>query len=369
MYVCACTEAVTNAVAALLKQAVERIARVRETAMYQLIMLTRPRPKQHTTTDTNTHNNAKEDTGSRVVVVATKALAASLCEIGAHAPAAAAVAAALPTDDAALHGVTSLDAITPLACLMRAAAPYRCALLEGLISSVGGIDAQLTKVAAAALLAQLADGGDGGGFAADVAADFAAIWRVHARSARMARPLLRAADLLVTRCPELCSVVIPSTNTNTINTDAASTHTATHTSAPWCVEVTSLARAETRQCTDVPRLMDAATLLSHLIACPVTECHVSAYQGLLVLLTNRYPKVRLSILYWICTAWMSTADVTHMHLEISICIEWSCTCTLRTLRVRYAHAHGRPCTIPECILRRVPLTTAQLSCVCICMCV
>lgn len=50
------------------------------------------------------------------------------------------------------------------------------------------------------------------------------------------------------------------------------------------------ARAATRQCNDLPRLLDAACLLCHLLAYP-NPCRLSAYQGVLVLLANKYPKV------------------------------------------------------------------------------
>lgn len=52
-----------------------------------------------------------------------------------------------------------------------------------------------------------------------------------------------------------------------------------------------LTRAATRQCSDVPRLLDGACLLCHLLPYP-HPCRKSAYQGVLVLLANKYPKVR-----------------------------------------------------------------------------
>jgi len=63
-----------------------------------------------------------------------------------------------------------------------------------------------------------------------------------------------------------------------------------HDTRSFPAALVELARAATRQCSDLPRLLDASCLLCHLLAYP-NPCRTSAYQGILVLLANKYPKV------------------------------------------------------------------------------
>jgi hypothetical protein len=105
-------------VSGLLRQSLERIARLREAALIRLQqMLVQP------------------------------ATAAAV-------PGAAAIAAALPDDAAELAGVASLACVAKLGSLLRLQW-YRLPLLEGLVASIGGVDASLAKAASAALLSQL----------------------------------------------------------------------------------------------------------------------------------------------------------------------------------------------------------------------
>lgn len=106
------------AVNGLLSQAVERIARLRESALLHLQSLL-----------------AQPSTAAAV-------------------PGAAAVAAALPGDAVELAGVASLACVARLAALLQLPY-YRLALLKGLVACVGGVDASLAKAAATALLAQV----------------------------------------------------------------------------------------------------------------------------------------------------------------------------------------------------------------------
>lgn len=124
-------------VSGLLKQSLERIARLREVANVQLRSL-----------------------------LAQPATAAVV-------PGAATIAAALPEDAVELAGVASLAGVAKLGGLLHLPW-YRMPLLEGLVASVGGVDASLAKAASAALLAQLEDApavqGDGDSAAAAAAA-------------------------------------------------------------------------------------------------------------------------------------------------------------------------------------------------------
>jgi chemotaxis protein histidine kinase CheA len=103
----------------LLQQSLERIARLRETALRCLRRALRQ-----------------------------PAAAAAV-------PGAADVARALPADAAELAGVASLAVVPRIAGLLRLPW-YRPRVLEGLVASIGGVDASLAKAASAALLQQLA---------------------------------------------------------------------------------------------------------------------------------------------------------------------------------------------------------------------
>ncbi|MEW5308920.1 MAG: hypothetical protein WDW38_000840 [Sanguina aurantia] len=401
----------------LLQQAVERIARVREAAAGHLRTLA---------TDPHT---------------------------AAIIPGSATLRSALPAPeeggDAA--GSVSLDSIPRLAALLGTHPAYTTHLLEGLVASIGGVDNTLAKAASSALVDVLhtasireasshvrirgtsptpistlpptavasARGGNAvpgmpdvgirmpersaagpssvphvggraqGASCADVAEQFLCLWRRHARSARLATPLLRCADLLATKTdilhrsqlappPTASSSPPPSQHapspaadpatgapstsavrytldpgpacageacgrdapepTPAAQTDAgvlsaaalgatdgpslakrtaaaaaaqpgtllppataaicaAAAATAAETSRDsasreWFAHgLIQLTRGEIRMCTDVGRLLDAASLLCHLL--PTGEPgRSSALQGLMLLLVSKFPKVR-----------------------------------------------------------------------------
>lgn len=102
----------------LLQQSLERIARLRESALINL------------------HTLLQQPAAAAAV------------------PGAAAIAAALPADAAELAGVASLACVPRLGALLLLPW-YRGAVLEGLAASIGGVDAALAKEASAALLAQV----------------------------------------------------------------------------------------------------------------------------------------------------------------------------------------------------------------------
>lgn len=127
----------------LLQQSLERIARLRESALINL-----------------------------QAVLQQPAAAAAV-------PGAAAIAAVLPGDSAELAGVASLACVARLAALLQLPW-YRPAVLEGLVASIGGVDASLAKEASLALLAQVCSKNSnsnslGGGNGAEPAADSAAL--------------------------------------------------------------------------------------------------------------------------------------------------------------------------------------------------
>lgn len=102
----------------LLQQSLERIARLRESALINL------------------HTLLQQPAAAAAV------------------PGAAAIAAALPADAAELAGVASLACVSRLGALLLLPW-YRSAVLQGLAASIGGVDAALAKEASAALLAQV----------------------------------------------------------------------------------------------------------------------------------------------------------------------------------------------------------------------
>jgi hypothetical protein len=108
-------------VSGLLRQSLERIARLREASLVRLQQL-----------------------------LAQPATAAAV-------PGAAAIAAAVPEDAAELAGVASLACVAKLGGLLQLQW-YRLPILEGLVASTGGVDASLAKAASAALLSQLEAG-------------------------------------------------------------------------------------------------------------------------------------------------------------------------------------------------------------------
>ena len=198
----------------------------------------------------------------------------------------------------------SLEAIPKLTRLL-AVQQYTGPLLEGLIASVGGVDASLAKVASVALVEVLASSEATGQqqheLLRSVAGSLLEIWGRHARTARMSGPLLKTADLLVTRIPEIVDVcVIPPAAPDTVATTAAAPSGPASTpdlttlgeaspaggpaagdlsAKPFPDLLVALVRAEARQCTDVSRLLDSSSLLCHLLTCS-NPCQVGAMQGL-----------------------------------------------------------------------------------------
>ncbi|GFR52318.1 hypothetical protein Agub_g14856, partial [Astrephomene gubernaculifera] len=285
----------------LLRQSVERISRVRESALRHVRTLL-------------------ADTALLPYIPAADRVAA------------AAEAAADAATDAG--GVAaSLDALHRVVVRLLAVPPYTEPILEGLVASIGGVDSSLAKAASQALLEALAakqqdtdvSGGGGGGGAeassqspppllSSVAGYLLDVWSRHAKSSRMATPLLRTALLLLTKAPGMQEVTLPrppppqavaatgaaaAASAAPASSAPSDFHSPANNSNPSSSSTTSrfpdhlveAVRAETRGCSDVGRLLDAASLLCHLVPYP-GHCRTSALQGLMVLLCSRYPKVR-----------------------------------------------------------------------------
>ncbi|KAL0043717.1 hypothetical protein WJX82_009809 [Trebouxia sp. C0006] len=222
---------------ALLKQSVERIARLREAALDKLRELIF---QQHHLPPITAVQHLQTATATPEAETAT-----------------------MSSVDQGLLGVSALLAVPE----------YRRAVLEGLVASIGGLDASLCKEASAAFVQTLTAAdpeGEGCQLLTDVAQALTDLWGQHARSLRLATPILRTAEVLLSQTHILA---LEKDLSNTLGT------------------ILDLTQKECQQCKDVPRLCAAVSLLCQLISCakPVSS---TALQSLLALMVNRYPKVR-----------------------------------------------------------------------------
>ncbi|GBF90082.1 tubulin-folding cofactor D [Raphidocelis subcapitata] len=202
------------------------------------------------------------------------------------------VEAALPTDAADAAGVASLAAIGGLSALLDAPA-YTAPLLEGLVASIGGVDASLSKAASGALISALeadddaAAGGAavGAGLRARLPAALVALWERERAcgSSRLSLPLMRTAHLFIT-AGGLADAPVPA---------GAAAGDAPPAPAPFASRALALARSELRACGDVPRLLEGASLLAALAGARAAS--YAALQSCLALLVGRYPRVRRSM--------------------------------------------------------------------------
>ncbi|KAF6263485.1 armadillo-type protein [Scenedesmus sp. NREL 46B-D3] len=287
-------------VSGMLRQSLERIARLREAALTRLQQL-----------------------------LGQPATAAAV-------PGAAGIAAALPDDAAELAGVASLACVAKLGGLLQLQW-YRLPLLEGLVASIGGVDASLAKAASAALLSQLEGGATAAAAAAEVAAatpevrslreDVAALllqlWQTQTGSLRLSLPLIKTAALLITHAGFAgvsvsgSAVDIPAAATSATAAAAAANDDSKQLAAAGAARsfawgALQLLKQELRGCSDVSKLLEGASLMAQL-AC-IGDCSGSAIQSVMVLLVNRVPKVRRHMaeqLYLQMLAVQAEADAEH----------------------------------------------------------
>ncbi|KAL4443777.1 hypothetical protein ABPG75_011514 [Micractinium tetrahymenae] len=191
-------------------------------------------------------------------------------------PAAAAAGAPLAGELSAavcgrpLEQFSNLEALPALAALIAHPALQE-ALLEGLTFSIGGLDSQLATAAGDALadaveeqlgedLAALGGLGD----------SLLVLWRRQQRGGRLCTPLLLTADLLLSRTG-LRDLAPPA--------------------SPFPQQLLKVVQEEVWGCSDVPRLHAAAGVLCQLAGLAEPVCS-GALRSALLLLGNRYPKVR-----------------------------------------------------------------------------
>ena len=174
------TPVVCRAASCILKQAVERIGRIREAASKSLESL------------------LSDPVLSNLV------------------PASTVIASCIARDDKDLLFLGPVELVTRLSTrILPLQDPlvkewYVGPILEGLVASIGGFEASLSKASSTGLVQALSSNDQGGGELLQlVAARFVNIWARQARTARMSVPLLRSAELLVSRVPEILRVKVP----------------------------------------------------------------------------------------------------------------------------------------------------------------
>ncbi|KAG7672803.1 hypothetical protein Ndes2437B_g02789 [Nannochloris sp. 'desiccata'] len=190
----------------------------------------------------------------------------------------------------ALSGLSSEDFATgqalPSLATLVSVPELRQDILVGLAFSIGGLDAQLAEAASEALVDAIAALDTSSDILKALGDDFVAIWSRNVQSSRLALPLLTTAELLLNRTDLAVELRPPSSQ--------------------FTNKVLQLTLAEISECKDVPRLHAAAGTLCALAAaassCPSgsrvggrSESFLvqrEALAGALGLLGNRYPKVR-----------------------------------------------------------------------------
>eukprot|EP00873_Tetraselmis_striata_P016212 jgi/Tetstr1/436476/TSEL_025304.t1 len=219
---------VAACVASMLKQAVERISRVREVAVASLAAI------------------VQGDLPGLSELPGLELLQAKLAD---------------PQVAVGIGSGASVPCLVQLIAIER----YRQPVFEGCVASIGGLDQALGKIVASALVEEVNKAG-GAAFAMPL---LLTTWQANTRSRRLATPFARMADVFFT---QLDVRAMP-------EADAALT------------DLLALVKEEIRGCSDVPRLFACATVLCHLLA-GGKEVRAAGLRAALGLLIHRVPKVR-----------------------------------------------------------------------------
>jgi len=209
-----------------------------------------------------------------------------------------------------IESLSALPSVARLLCYSELQEP----LLEGLACSIGGLDASLAKAASDALVEGIGslvgrdhdgdDDDDGNLLLSTVATSYINVWKKWSKSTRMATPLLITADVLVSKT-------------------ALNTLTPPHHS--FLTDILSCAAVECSKCSDIARLKAGASLFSQLVAgldTPVV--HAEATRCLLMLLGNRFPKIRRYAAEQLYTALLIVGDAeseVQMGEEEFMCVQ------------------------------------------------
>jgi hypothetical protein len=326
-----------DAVGAFLQQALGRIARLRHAALRELRALLPP-----------VVSPAEETEAAAAAAAAYRVLPGA-------AAVSRAVHAERDLDEAGVASLRAFGAVAELLLAEReeeeeagtataaasststsSAACYRYPwLVEGVVAAAGGIDVSLARAAGRVLARTVSTRGRTSA-AAEVAGALVRLWaRVQrqrqrggtstggddddaagsgaAAHARLATPLVRAALLVLRKGKGAAWLPVEGGGGGCADNDDAAKTT---TTVPFAAAVVDLLRAEVRGCTDIPRLVEAAALAAELTdqasrrvvvagaavvaanAAPpppldrLLALRADAARLLLVLLGNRYPRVR-----------------------------------------------------------------------------
>lgn len=174
---------------------------------------------------------------------------------------------ALPKNTMQSDAVSDADVIPPLVVTLLGRKSLQVPLLEGLIPSIGGLDPHLSKMSADALVEaiQIVSKEDMYAFLDS----FLHIWQKCSRVQRMSTPLLVTAELLLSRTP-IRSVENPD----------------------FLMRIMSAAYQESKGSTDIAKLHAASGVFSQLIWGRHGQVRKEATLRLLALLGSKYPKVR-----------------------------------------------------------------------------
>lgn len=157
---------------------------------------------------------------------------------------------------------------------------YQFPVLEGLVASLGGLDKSLSDLVKGALLQHVKNSisDQDGGKVLQFVTLVLDVWQKHGRSSRMATPVLKTLYQLLKHA----------------NLDACLT--ADHSN-----KVLSMVRAEVQKCQDISRLLAAASVTSLLVIMSTIRKDLGdahrkqAWKIIVVLLANRYPRVRKGV--------------------------------------------------------------------------
>jgi tubulin-specific chaperone D len=174
----------------------------------------------------------------------------------------------------------------------------REALLEGMVYSIGGLDAQLSELSAEALIDALSTLSHDD--VATVANSFCAVWSKHFKTKRMATPLLTATEVVLSRSElrDLCKE--------------------SRARDGFAAQLLRFVTGEIQGCTDVFRLHAAAGALCQLAGASCGDIQRESLSAIVTLFGNRFPKVRryaAEQLYTALLAWDDGEDDVDVDVE------------------------------------------------------
>eukprot|EP00958_Prasinococcus_capsulatus_P008944 scaffold879_cov410-Prasinococcus_capsulatus_cf.AAC.29 len=181
---------------------------------------------------------------------------------------------------------------------------FQSAVMQGLILSVGGISDSLGQTATDSLVDLLQTASSKDEVSSDTSRTLLEILRENPRQDRVVIPLLRTVDYLLVR--------------GLYSSSSAEDH-------QFCSELVPLLQAETRKCRDIQKLRVITNISCHIVAMPRVEVVRCGAIGILLdMLVNRYPKVRsyAAEQFYVCLITEDTIDDPEPVLEVLQGTRW-----------------------------------------------